>query len=65
VASLASFGAASELAMSSEALPRYACNGLKDGITAEDLARLAVESARKKTVKAGKDGTSYLLNARC
>lgn len=33
-------------------------------LNANELARLAVESAKKKTVKAGKDGISYLLNAR-
>lgn len=33
-------------------------------LNAEELARLAVESAQKKTVKAGKDGISYLFNAR-
>jgi hypothetical protein len=33
-------------------------------LTPEGLARLAVESAQKSTVKSGRDGISYLLNAR-
>lgn len=33
-------------------------------LNADELARLAVESAQKKTVKAGKDGISYLMNAK-